>query len=209
MKWFGDIQKPMDNKCYEQRTEENPPFCRESDDPDAAWNISLQACMHKLSQLGVYGNLPLKTLRQTTSIGSGCKQIVLERYGDQLVQSQECHGYEISIWGFCCSLARHESVGDEHFISTYPRTYDLLHADHLFSKIKKRCKLVPVFAEVDRILRPEGKLIVRDNVETISELENMARSLQWEVRMTFSKDKEGLLCVQKMKWRPKEVEASM
>ena len=63
-----------------------------------------------------------------------------------------------------------------------------------------------VVAEVDRILRPEGKLIVRDNVETINELENMLRSMQWEVRMIYSKDKEGLLCVQKSIWRPKEVE---
>jgi hypothetical protein len=66
--------------------------------------------------------------------------------------------------------------------------------------------MVAVFAEVDRILRPEGKLIVRDNVETMNELENMARSMQWEVRMTYSKDKEGLLCVQKSKWRPRESE---
>ena len=63
-----------------------------------------------------------------------------------------------------------------------------------------------VVAEVDRMLRPEGKLIVRDKVETISELENMLRSMQWEVRITYSKDKEGLLCVQKSMWRPKEVE---
>jgi len=69
-----------------------------------------------------------------------------------------------------------------------------------------RCSMVAVFAEVDRILRPEGKLIVRDNVETMNELENMARSMQWEVRMTYSKDKEGLLCVQKSKWRPRESE---
>ncbi|MCO5590858.1 hypothetical protein L7F22_044833 [Adiantum nelumboides] len=40
--------------------------------------------------------------------------------------------------------------------STYPRTYDLLHADHLFGKLKKRCKLNGVIAEVDRILRPGG-----------------------------------------------------
>jgi hypothetical protein len=93
--------------------------------------------------------------------------------------------------------------------STYPRTYDLLHADHLFSKLKKRCKLLPVFAEVDRILRPEGKLIVRDNAETINELQGMVKSLQWEVRMTYTKGNEGLLCVQKSMWRPKEIEASM
>lgn len=69
-----------------------------------------------------------------------------------------------------------------------------------------RCNLVAVVAEVDRILRPEGKLIVRDDVGTINELENMVKSMQWEVRMTYSKDKEGLLCVQKSLWRPKESE---
>jgi hypothetical protein len=66
-----------------------------------------------------------------------------------------------------------------------------------------------VFAEVDRVLRPEGKLIVRDNADTITELESMARSLKWEVRMTYTKGNEGLLCVEKSMWRPNEVEASM
>lgn len=69
-----------------------------------------------------------------------------------------------------------------------------------------RCNIAALVAEVDRILRPEGKLIVRDNVEMISELENMVRSMQWEVRMTYSKDKEGFLCVQKSMWRPNESE---
>ncbi|KAI3712853.1 hypothetical protein L1987_71421 [Smallanthus sonchifolius] len=46
--------------------------------------------------------------------------------------------------------------------STYPRTYDLLHADHLFSKLKDRCKTTVVITEVDRIVRPGGKLIIRD-----------------------------------------------
>ncbi|GAB4855692.1 hypothetical protein Ancab_024334 [Ancistrocladus abbreviatus] len=90
--------------------------------------------------------------------------------------------------------------------STYPRSYDLLHADHLFSKIKQKCNFPGLVAEVDRILRPDGKLIVRDNVEVISELEGMLRAMQWEIRMTYSKDKEGLLCAQKTIWRPKEAE---
>lgn len=63
-----------------------------------------------------------------------------------------------------------------------------------------------LIAEVDRILRPEGKLIVRDTVEIIDEVENILRSMNWEVRLTYSKDKEGLLCVQKSMWRPVEVE---
>ncbi|CAM8885076.1 unnamed protein product [Rhodiola kirilowii] len=90
--------------------------------------------------------------------------------------------------------------------STYPRSYDLLHADHLFSAIKKRCKLEAVIAEVDRILRPEGKLIIRDKVETINEVESLAKSLHWDIRMTYSKDNEGLLCIQKTYWRPTETE---
>ncbi|RWW16905.1 hypothetical protein GW17_00019176 [Ensete ventricosum] len=93
--------------------------------------------------------------------------------------------------------------------STYPRTYDLLHADHLFSKLKKRCQLLPVIAEVDRVLRPEGMLIVRDNADVISEIENMAKSLHWEITLTYSNDNEGLLCVQKTMWRPQDAETSM
>ena len=63
-----------------------------------------------------------------------------------------------------------------------------------------------VIAEVDRILRPEGKLIVRDNVEIIGEIESLTKSLKWEIRMIYSKDKEGLLCVHKTMWRPIEFE---
>lgn len=46
---------------------------------------------------------------------------------------------------------------------------------------------------------------MRDKVETISELESMFKSMEWEVRMTYSRDNEGLLCVKKSMWRPKEV----
>lgn len=57
-------------------------------------------------------------------------------------------------------------------------------------------------AEVDRIVRPGGKLIVRDDSGTIGELENMLKSLHWEVNLTFSKDQEGILSAQKGNWRP-------
>ncbi|XP_028774651.1 probable methyltransferase PMT27 [Neltuma alba] len=87
--------------------------------------------------------------------------------------------------------------------STYPRTYDLLHADGLFSKLKNRCNLVPVMAEVDRIARPGGKLVIRDDSDTFGEVESLLRSLHWEI--TSSKSQEGLLCAKKGMWRPKSV----
>eukprot|EP00250_Pteridium_aquilinum_P016466 c23115_g1_i1 orf=463-2748(-) len=86
--------------------------------------------------------------------------------------------------------------------SSYPRTYDLLHADHLFSKLKNRCSTKSVIAEMDRLLRPGGWAIVRDKSDSISEVQAFFESLQWEIRMTFSKATEGLVAVQKTKWRP-------
>ncbi|KAM3285773.1 putative methyltransferase PMT27 isoform X1 [Capsicum chacoense] len=86
--------------------------------------------------------------------------------------------------------------------STYPRTYDLLHADHLFSQLKKRCKIVAVIAEVDRIVRPGGKLIVRDDSVTTKEVENLLKSLHWEIRKRISQNQVGILSAQKTFWRP-------
>ncbi|CAN6176806.1 unnamed protein product [Urochloa humidicola] len=90
--------------------------------------------------------------------------------------------------------------------STYPRTYDLLHADHLFSKIKERCAVLPVVVEVDRIVRPGGGIILRDEAGAVGEVEKLLRSLHWDVRLTFSKNDEGVLYSEKSDWRPDLIE---
>ncbi|CAO2196704.1 unnamed protein product [Urochloa humidicola] len=256
-------QKPMDNNCYEKRSENNPPLCKDSDDANAAWNVPLEACMHKLpvgstvrgakwpeswpqrlektpfwlngSQVGVYGkpaNLDFE------ADNAHWKRVVSKSYvnGMGIDWSKVRNVMDMrAVYGGFAAALRDQKVWVMNIVpidspdtlpiiyerglfgmyhdwcesfSTYPRTYDLLHADHLFSKLKKRCKLMAVFAEVDRVLRPQGKLIVRDTAATINELENVAKSLQWEVRMTYTKGNEGLLCVEKSMWRPKELEAS-
>ncbi|CAN6482044.1 unnamed protein product [Victoria cruziana] len=86
--------------------------------------------------------------------------------------------------------------------STYPRSYDLLHADHLFSTLKNRCRALGVVVEMDRILRPGGWAIVREKIEILNHLEPMFGSLHWEIRMTYSQDKEGIMCLRKTMWRP-------
>ncbi|KAE8691205.1 putative methyltransferase PMT26 [Hibiscus syriacus] len=255
------FRKPTSNECYEQRTKQEPPLCPQSDDPNAAWNVPLQACMHKApvdsaergshwpeqwparlekspywlssSQVGVYGKAAPEDF---TADNEHWKRVVTKSYVNGMGISwsyvRNVMDMNAVYGGFAAALKDMDLwvmnvvpidspdtlpiiyerglFGMYHdwceSFSTYPRSYDLLHADHLFSKVKKRCNLVAVVAEVDRILRPEGRLIVRDNVEIINELENMLKSMQWEVRMTYSKDKEGLLCVQKSMWRPKEVE---
>ncbi|XP_073035135.1 probable methyltransferase PMT28 [Primulina eburnea] len=87
---------------------------------------------------------------------------------------------------------------------SYPRSYDLLHADHLFSRLKNnRCKqTLTIIVEMDRLLRPSGWVIIRDRVEILNPLEDILRSLHWDIRMTFAQNKEGILCAQKTIWRP-------
>jgi Putative S-adenosyl-L-methionine-dependent methyltransferase len=55
---------------------------------------------------------------------------------------------------------------------------------------------------MDRILRPGGWAIIRDKVEILNPLESILKSLNWEIRMTFGKDKEGIIVAQKTSWRP-------
>ncbi|CAA6668434.1 unnamed protein product [Spirodela intermedia] len=235
-------RKPSSNQCYDSREKNDPPLCQESDDRDAAWNISLQACMHRVpvspaergsqwperwpqrleaapywlnsSQMGVYGKPAAEDFRADYE---HWKHVVSSSYlnGMDIDWSNVRNVMDMrSIYGGFGAALRDISVWVMNVVpidspdtlpiiyerglfgmyhdwcesfSTYPRSYDLLHADHLFSNLKKRCKLLPVMAEVDRILRPEGYLIIRDNKETVAEVEEMARSLHYEAKVGKSK----------------------
>lgn len=68
-----------------------------------------------------------------------------------------------------------------------------------------RCAVLPVIVEVDRIVRPGGSIIVRDDSGAVGEVEKLLRSLHWDVRLTFSKNNEGVLFAEKSDWRPELV----
>ncbi|XP_022884458.1 probable methyltransferase PMT26 [Olea europaea var. sylvestris] len=253
--------KPSSNECYEQRSQNDPPLCKDTDDPDAAWNVLLQACMHKLpvdssergaqwpkqwparvgqtpywlssSQVGVYGK---PAPEDFAADYEHWKRVVSKSYINGLgidwsnvrnvMDMRAVYGgfaaalKDMKLWVMnVVSIDAPDTLpiiyerglfGIYHdwceSFSTYPRSYDLLHADHLFSKIKNKCNFMALVAEADRILRPEGKLIVRDTVEIINKLESLLKSMHWDIRMTYSKNKEGMLCAQKTMWRPKESE---
>ncbi|KAJ7962318.1 S-adenosyl-L-methionine-dependent methyltransferases superfamily protein [Quillaja saponaria] len=69
--------------------------------------------------------------------------------------------------------------------STYPRTYDLIHVTGIESLTKdpvsrkSRCNLVDLMVEIDRILRPEGTVVVRDTPEVIEKVARIARAVRW------------------------------
>ncbi|KAL3698980.1 hypothetical protein R1sor_017002 [Riccia sorocarpa] len=89
---------------------------------------------------------------------------------------------------------------------TYPRTYDLLHASDLLSQERRRprsCGLSNLFSEMDRILRPEGWVILRDDLESIEDARLVAIQMRWESRMVEvpGDSEQRLLVCQKTFWK--------
>ncbi|KAI4389745.1 hypothetical protein MLD38_001938 [Melastoma candidum] len=254
-------RKPNANICYGERPHNEPPMCNESDDPNAAWHIPLQSCMHKVpvnesergsqwpelwpvrlekppywlnSKRGVYGKEAAEdfvadyehwknvvTKSYATGIGldwSTIRNIMDMKavYGGFAAALRDKKVWVMNVVPVDCQdtlpiIYERGLFGLYHdwceSFSTYPRSYDLLHADNLFSNLKKRCKLLPIIAEVDRILRPGGFFILRDDMETIGETENIIKSMHWEIKLISSVQNKGLLCAKKSFWRPQETQA--
>ncbi|KAL2335901.1 hypothetical protein Fmac_010347 [Flemingia macrophylla] len=69
-------------------------------------------------------------------------------------------------------------------MSTYPRTNDFIHGDSVFSLYKNRCDMVDILLEMDRILRPQGSVILRDDVDVLMKVKSIADEMQWDARIT-------------------------
>lgn len=83
---------------------------------------------------------------------------------------------------------------------TYPRTYDMVHADGLLSlqTVKQsRCSTLDLFYEIDRLLRPEGWVILRDTAPLIESARIITARLKWEARVIEidnNNDEKLLVC---------------
>ncbi|KAI4315160.1 hypothetical protein L6164_028001 [Bauhinia variegata] len=80
--------------------------------------------------------------------------------------------------------------------STYPRTYDLIHANEIFSLYKDKCNLEDILLEMDRILRPEGAVIIRDEVDVLNSVRKIVGGMRWDAKMIDHED--GPLVPQKI-----------
>ena len=96
--------------------------------------------------------------------------------------------------------------------STYPRTYDLLHAWSVFSDIEKKgCSGEDLLLEMDRILRPTGFVIIRDKQPVIEFVKKYLGAMHWEAvgtaDSTSDPDQEGdelVFVIQKKLWLTSE-----
>ncbi|KAH0920374.1 hypothetical protein HID58_028034 [Brassica napus] len=86
---------------------------------------------------------------------------------------------------------------------SYPRTYDLVHADNLLSlqtsQHRSSCSLLNIFTEIDRLLRPEGWVIIRDTAQLVETARALTTQLKWEARVieVESSSEQRLLICQK------------
>ncbi|GFZ02029.1 S-adenosyl-L-methionine-dependent methyltransferases superfamily protein [Actinidia rufa] len=88
--------------------------------------------------------------------------------------------------------------------STYPRTYDLIHASGVFSMYQDKCELEDILLEMDRILRPEGTVIFRDEVDVLNKVRKIVGGMRWETKMNDHDDgplvPEKILVATKQYW---------
>ncbi|KAJ3681611.1 hypothetical protein LUZ60_014184 [Juncus effusus] len=92
--------------------------------------------------------------------------------------------------------------------STYPRTYDLLHLDGLFTAESQRCEMKNVLLEMDRILRPTGYVIIRESPYFIDAISTLSKGMRWNCQKhdtEYSTEKEKLLVCQKKLWYSKQI----
>ncbi|KAK4738682.1 hypothetical protein R3W88_002379 [Solanum pinnatisectum] len=89
-------------------------------------------------------------------------------------------------------------------MSTYPRTYDFIHADSVFTLYQDRCEMEDILLEMDRVLRPQGSAIFRDDVDILVNVKSILDGLQWESRMVDHEGgphvREKLLIATKLYW---------
>ncbi|KAL0371959.1 UNVERIFIED_CONTAM: putative methyltransferase PMT20 [Sesamum calycinum] len=87
--------------------------------------------------------------------------------------------------------------------STYPRTYDLLHLDGLFTAESNRCEMKYVLLEMDRILRPNGYALIRESSYFMDSITAIAKGMRWKCRKENTEpgaEGENILICQKQLW---------
>ncbi|KAM7464460.1 hypothetical protein LguiA_032581 [Lonicera macranthoides] len=81
---------------------------------------------------------------------------------------------------------------------TYARTYDMLHANGLLTYLAlEGCSMTSLLLEMDRILRPEGWVVISDKLGPIEKARMLATQMRWEARvldLQNGSDQRLLIC---------------
>lgn len=68
--------------------------------------------------------------------------------------------------------------------------------NNLFWDYENRCEFEDILIEMDRILRPEGSVIIRDEVDVLTRVTKLVAGIKWDFRLVDHED--GPLVPQKI-----------
>lgn len=67
-----------------------------------------------------------------------------------------------------------------------------------------RCQMEDILLEMDRILRPQGSVILRDDVDVLLKVKSFAEAMQWDARIVDHEkgphQREKILIAVKQYW---------
>uniref|UniRef100_A0A0E0F029 Methyltransferase n=1 Tax=Oryza meridionalis TaxID=40149 RepID=A0A0E0F029_9ORYZ len=74
-------------------------------------------------------------------------------------------------------------------LPTPAMSYDLLHADSLFTMYRDRCDMEGILLEMDRILRPGRAVIIRDDIAILAKMKNFFTDrMRWDCQIFDGED---------------------
>ncbi|XP_002978326.2 probable methyltransferase PMT3 [Selaginella moellendorffii] len=253
--------KPLTNECYKERPRNTrPPLCSPQDDPDAAWQVKMKACLVPLTEqndaMRGSGLLPwperlvappprleeLHISDRDFEADTAAWKDKVEVYWEKLelvkdfsvrnVMDMKAHlgGFAAAlkdkpVWVMNVVPASGPStlkvvydrglIGSYHdwceSFSTYPRTYDLLHAWDVLSDVDSHgCSVEDLLLEMDRLLRPMGYVIIRDSPVMVDQVKKYLGPLHWDAWVQefpaesdmMQDNEEAVLLVRKRLWKP-------
>ncbi|CAA3016582.1 probable methyltransferase PMT3 [Olea europaea subsp. europaea] len=179
-------QKPLTNDHYlEKEPGTRPPLCQSDDDPDATWGMLMEPCItpysdHKGSGLEPWPARPTFPPR-------------LADFGYSNEMFEKDINKDMCVMNVVPEDGPKTTVIVCESFSTYPRTYDLLHAWTVFSDVEKKvfldvekkgCSGEDLLIEMDRILRPTSFIIIWDKLPIIKFVKKYLTALRWEAVAT-------------------------
>ncbi|KAG4992754.1 hypothetical protein JHK87_026211 [Glycine soja] len=206
----GDLaiwQKPTNHiHCkITRKVYKNRPFC-EAKDPDTAWYTKMDTCLTPLPEVndirevsgGELSNWPERLTSVPPRISSGSlKGITAEMFKENNELWKKRVAYYKTLDYQLAERGRYP-------MSTYPRTYDFMHGDSVFSLYQNRCKMEDILLEMDRILRPQGSVILRDDVDVLLKVKSFTDAMQWDSRIADHEkgphQREKILVAVKQYW---------
>jgi len=169
---------------------------------DIKWKIRLEHYKNLLPAMG--GNNIRNVMDMNTMYGGFAAALI----DDPVWVMNVVSSYDLQTLGVVYDRGLIGSIHDwcEAF-STYPRTYDLLHVDGLFTKESHRCEMKIMLLEMDRILRPSGFVIIRESYYFMDSIATLAKGMRWlclKQDTEYNVEEEKLLICQKKLWYSKD-----